>query len=240
MSGFTFATSSVSRAGGREYNEDACAHRDGCWVLADGLGGHGGGEVASRVAVDSVLKTLAGTPLTAAGLAQAVHAANDALCARQQREPRLEGMRTTLAILASDGAVALWAHVGDSRLYHFRDGALRSQTEDHSVPQALAKAGEIRPAEIRHHADRNRLLRTLGADEDPRPTLLPAPVALARGDAFLLCTDGFWEYVTEQEMEVTLAKAATPDDWLRLMTGRLLARAAPDNDNFTAMAVLVD
>jgi PPM family protein phosphatase len=239
MSAFTFETASVSRTGGRDYNEDACAHRGHCWVLADGLGGHGGGEVASAIAVETVLRVQADTTPTAAGLAQAVRAANDALRKRQQAEQRLTGMRTTLVILASDGAMALWAHVGDSRLYHFRGGELASQTEDHSVPQALAKAGEISPAEIRHHEDRNRLLRTLGADEEPRPTVLPGPVPLARSDAFLLCTDGFWEYVTEQEMEVDLHKAATPEEWLDFMVGRLMARAEPDNDNYTAMAVLV-
>jgi PPM family protein phosphatase len=239
MSGFSFTTAVVSHAGGRDYNEDACDHRDGCWVLADGLGGHGGGEVASRIAVDTVLRSLGHTAPTRAGIERAVQAANDALHAQQQANHRLEGMRTTLVILASDGCTALWAHVGDSRLYHFRNREILSQTEDHSVPQALVKAGEIRPGDIRHHEDRNRLLRTLGADEKPRPTLLPAPAPLASGDAFLLCTDGFWEYVSEQEMEVTLAKSATPEDWLQLMIGRLLADAEPDNDNYTAMAVFV-
>lgn len=239
MTGFTFATAIVSRAGGRAYNEDACDYRDGCWVLADGLGGHGGGEVASRIAVDTVLRTLKHRTPTSAALKQVVQTANQALHAQQQTDHRLAGMRTTLVILAVDGAMALWAHVGDSRLYHFRNGELASQTEDHSVPQALVKAGELRSADIRHHEDRNRLLRTLGADENPRPAVLPTPTPLASGDAFLLCTDGFWEYVTEQEMEVTLAKSATPEDWLQLMTTRLLTDAEPDNDNFTAMAVFV-
>jgi serine/threonine protein phosphatase PrpC len=103
----------------------------------------------------------------------------------------------------------------------------------------MVKAGEMRAAEIRHHEDRNRLLRTLGNDEEPRPTLVPAPVPLTPGDAFLLCTDGFWEYVTETEMEITLAKAADPDTWLRTMTRRLVERADPDHDNYTAMAVFV-
>lgn len=239
MSAFSFTTAKVSDAGGRGYNEDCCEQRGNCWVLADGLGGHGGGEVASRLAVDAVLAALAGVPPSAAAIVHAVQAANGALHRQQRTNPSIERMRTTLVMLASDGATALWGHVGDSRLYHFRNGRVAAQTEDHSVPQAMVRAGELRPAEIRHHEDRNRLLRTLGNDEEPRPTLIPGPVQLATGDAFLLCTDGFWEYVTETEMEITLAKATDPANWLHIMTRRLLERAEPDHDNYTAMAVFV-
>ena len=244
MSILPFRTATLSHTGGRAYNEDACGHRDGCWVLADGLGGHGGGEVASRIAVDTVLSTLApmrapiGVP-SAADLAEAIAAANRAVQAGQQTDPRLERMRTTLVVLASDGREALWAHVGDSRLYHFRDGRVRFQTADHSVPQVMVKAGEIRPAEIRFHEDRNRLLRTLGNPDEARPTLAETPMPLQAGDVFLLCTDGFWEYVTEAEMEVTLAKTAAPDQWLQAMTVRLLGRAPPNHDNFSAIGVFV-
>jgi PPM family protein phosphatase len=240
MSRLRFRTATISNAGGRDHNEDACGHRGGCWALADGLGGHGGGEVASRVAVDSVLGSLADTPPSVAGIVQAMQAANLALHREQQATPALERMRTTLVILVSNGAAALWGHVGDSRLYHFRGGQLLAQTADHSVPQAMVKAGEMRAADIRHHEDRNRLLRTLGNEEEPRPTLVPAAVPLAAGDAFLLCTDGFWEYVTETEMEITLAKAADPDAWLGTMTRRLVERAEPSHDNYTAMAVFAD
>ena len=239
MSTLSFSTAIISDAGGRDYNEDCCDHRDGCWVLADGLGGHGGGEVASRVAVETVLGLLAGKAPTAPVLVQAVQEANRALHLKQRGNPALERMRTTLVILTTDGTAALWGHVGDSRLYHFRGGRLTAQTEDHSVPQAMVKAGEIRAADIRHHEDRNRLLRTLGNDDEPRPTVVPGPVQLAVGDAFLLCTDGFWEYVTETEMEITLAKATDPETWLRIMTRRLLERAEPGHDNYTAMAVMV-
>ena len=240
MSALTLSTATLSRAGGRDANEDAAAHRDGCWVLADGLGGHAGGEVAARLAVDQVLGALAGAPLpTGEALAQAIADAHHAIQDHQDRDPRLERMRTTLVVLVSDGERALWAHVGDSRLYHFRGGRLRFQTADHSVPQALARAGEIRPDEIRFHEDRNRLLRTLGNEGEARPTVSATQEPLAPGDAFLLCTDGFWEYVTEGEMEVLLAKSTNADDWLQALAARLLARAAPGNDNYTAMAVFV-
>ena len=222
MSPLRIATASVSRPGGRAVNEDACGHGDGCWVVADGLGGHGGGEVAAGIAVDTVLAAAAQQPLIDEGaLTQALLAADAAIQARQETDPRLERMRTTAVVLASDARVALWAHLGDSRLYHLRDGRIRFQTFDHSEPQALVRAGEISAAEVRYHEDRNRLLRSLGNDKPPRPTLAEEPLTLMPGDAFLLCTDGFWEYVTEPEMEVTLAKSASPEQWLENMAAVL-------------------
>ncbi|WP_295583881.1 protein phosphatase 2C domain-containing protein [uncultured Lamprocystis sp.] len=240
MNPLTLVTATLSHPGGRALNEDAAGHADGCWVLADGLGGHGGGEVAAQIAVDTLLAAAAQGPLTdPEALAQALLAADVAIHTRQEADPRLERMRTTVVVLASDGCAALWAHVGDSRLYHFRDGRIRFQTADHSVPQALVKAGEITAAEVRFHEDRNRLLRTLGNDKDLRPTLAETLLPLATGDAFLLCTDGWWEYVTEPEMEVALAKSASPAQWLQTMATGLLRRAPMDHDNFTAIALFV-
>lgn len=238
---FTFRTAALSHAGGRPGNEDACGYRAGCWVVADGLGGHGGGDVAARLAVDALLRCADPLPPPdAEGLLRGLAAAEQAIRQRQAEEPRLSRMRTTVVWLCSDGRQALWAHLGDSRLYHFREGRIRFQTRDHSVSQVMANVGEIDPSEIRFHEDRNRLLRSLGNDRGQRPTLAEAPLPLQAGDVFLLCTDGFWEYVTEAEMEVTLAKAADPEQWLQTMAAGLRRRAAPDHDNYTALAVFVE
>ena len=239
MTAIRFDTAALTRAGAREVNEDACHFRDGCWVVADGLGGHGGGEVASQLAVDGFLATWdPRAPLTAAALTTGLAAAAAAIHARQAQDARLSGMRTTLVALASDGETALWAHVGDSRLYILRDGRVHFQTADHSVPQALVRAGELTPAEVRHHPDRNRLLRVVGDGKPLRPDLAASPFAVRPGDAFLLCSDGLWESVTEGEMEVALAKATDAADWVQHMELCLRRRAAPSQDNYTALAIL--
>ena len=106
------------------------------------------------------------------------------------------------------------------------------------MPQALADAGEIAPEEIRGHVDRNRLLRSLGTAETPQPSIEISAHPLSPDDAFLLCVDGFWEYVLETEMEVDFATASDPADWLGKMERRIIQRANETHDNYTALAAV--
>jgi serine/threonine protein phosphatase PrpC len=235
-----FLTASISQAGGRTVNEDNTGFLDmgsaGCWVVADGLGGHGGGATASRLAVDAVLTSFRANPSVSADAVRGYLATAQAAILRQQAEPGLSQMRSTVVVLLANEQTVVCGHLGDSRLYQFRNGAVAFQTVDHSVPGSLAAAGSITYDRIRFHEDRNRVLRSLGNDADPNPVIVER--ALNPGDMFLLCTDGFWEYVTEFEMEVDSAKAAAPADWLRFMGSRLLSRAKPDHDNYTAIAMV--
>lgn len=248
MEKLSFITAAVTEKHQRRQNEDSCDYRwvngCGCWVMADGLGGHLGGEVASQLAVESIIVAFAGQPeISPEAATRYLESAQQALLSRQQEEPRLSGMRTTIVLLLADQQAALWGHAGDSRLYHFRSGRIINQTKDHSVAQSLANAGEIKPEEVRSHEDRHRLLRALGQEDDFRPTISQNKQPLEKGDAFLLCTDGFWELVLETEMEADLGKAGTPQEWLEKMQNRITERTADEtdkkHDNFTAMAVLV-
>ena len=148
--------------GGRAENEDRAAHRclpqGDVWVLADGVGGNGGGGEAAGLAVECFLSRME----NGAGLRQAAEAANEALVRRQAQQAAGLPMACTLAAaqLRCDGL--RWAHVGDSRFYLFRAGRLQAQTEDDSVCQKLVKLGELAPGEVRTSPDRNRLLHTLG------------------------------------------------------------------------------
>jgi serine/threonine protein phosphatase PrpC len=239
-----FETASLSATGGREDNEDCCDFRrdgpSGLWVLADGLGGHRGGEIASQLAVASALESFTADSRVSAELLTAhMERAHAALLERQRAEPDLSGMRTTIVMLLASPEAAFWAHSGDSRLYWFRAGKLCAQTRDHSVPQRLADAGEIRPDQIRFHEDRSRLLRSLGARQESGATAGALPGKPESGDAFLLASDGFWEYVTEPEMEEDLAASSDSQKWLARMEARLCQRASSDSDNYSALAIRV-
>lgn len=228
-----------SDTGGRERNEDTVryAQRDGdrlCMLVADGLGGHGGGEQASAAAAEAICGGWDGRA-DKEMLIGLVKKANLQVLSLQTR---MCAMKTTVAVLAVEGDQAVWAHAGDSRLYRFQEGKLAFQTRDHSVAQMGVMLGEITVDQIRFHEDRNRVLRALGQDEDL--TVETSGIALEKGKhAFLLCSDGFWEYVLEPEMESDLQAAASPEDWIERMRRRLQGRVPADNDNNTAAAVWV-
>ncbi len=239
-----FLTHSLTHPGGREQNQDACqyavAGNIACWALADGLGGHGGGEEAALLATGAVISAFQShAECSPSALLTYFEQARQAVAARQEESPALNGMRTTLVVLVSGMDHALWAHVGDSRLYYFMQGRLTRWTLDHSVPQAMVDANQLKPSRIRLHEDRNRLLRSLGGREDVRATIGNEPEPIRPGDSFLLCTDGFWEYVTETAMEMDLAKSPHPREWLHFMEQRIRQAAPPDQDNYTAIAIFV-
>jgi len=241
-----FATALRSSTGARDKNQDAADHvaRPGLdgWVLADGLGGYPGGGLASSLATEALLEACAERgEASGATIVAAAQAAQECIHARQQRVPKYGGMRTTFVLLLADrdAGTACWGHAGDSRLYHFRDGAIAHRTTDHSVVQALVDAGEIDPADQRDHDAAHRILCALGDAGDASPEVRGAPVSLQPGDAFLLCSDGFWEGVVEDTMRALLADADTPGDWLDAMAAHIEQTADAEQDNFTAVAVFV-
>lgn len=231
---------SYTDIGGRTRNEDtvrsAARGKDAlCLVLADGLGGHGGGELASAAAAESICQGWDGTS-DAERLKALVREANRRVLDIQTPQC---AMKTTVTVLTLAGKRAVWAHAGDSRLYYFHNGMLDFQTRDHSAAQLGVLLGDITLEQIRFHEDRNRVLRALGQDDEL--TVETGARELDGGThAFLLCSDGFWEYVLEPEMEEDLTKSAGPEDWLERMRWRLKKRIPADNDNNTAAAVWVD
>ncbi len=239
-----FQTARICDRGGRAQNQDDANFlildepRAGCWILADGLGGHRCGEIASRLAVDAVLNSFRHDPTcTPEALEAHFSAAQGAILAGQKSETQLAGMRSTLVVLITDLDYFLWGYIGDSRLYYFQDNRIVDQSRDHSVPQAMVDSGQIAIEQIRGHEDRNRLLRSLGNERDLRPTISKQKRRLYRGDAFLMCSDGFWECVYENEMEADITKAKTPQDWLGHLEHRLRRRARGQFDNYSAIGV---
>jgi len=239
-----FKTSLTCKIGGKEDNQDYADYvilkkkNAACWVVADGLGGHRGGGIAAKTAVEVILKSFKENPgCSVEAINQYLDAAHGEILRLQQEKPRLSRMRTTVVMMVSDFKHVLWAHVGDSRLYRLQKGLIDFQTKDQSLPQAMASEGEITADQVRFHKERNVLLRTLGQAELFRPQVHQEKQPLTEGNAFLLCTDGFWEHVLEAEMEMDYAKARTPGKWLRKMEKRLLGKAKAKLDNYTAMAV---
>ena len=231
---------SYSDTGGRPCNEDSVRMTDLgngrlCAVLADGLGGHGGGDAASEVVVETVSGGWNGiaSPEILTELALRAHQR-----ILKMQTPICE-MKSTLAALAIDGSKIDYAHVGDSRLYHFVNGKLVFQTRDHSASQIAVLLGQITLEEIRFHTDRSRLFRALGQDGELSVDAAEEELSAGKHE-FLLCSDGFWEYVYENEMESTLSDSSSPEDWIEKMRAIHKSRVPPDNDNNTAAAVWVD
>lgn len=234
----------MSNAGGRERNEDACGFWTGggcCYaIVSDGAGGHGGGDVASRLAVRVVLHTLREhAACTGVAIDHALHAAHEAILSQQGSRDELAAMRATATVLAVDSVqdTAVWGHVGDTRLYLFREGAIVAQTKDHSVVQKLVDAGYLAQAAVRQSLERSKLFAALGHEADVPVTLAATPFQLHAGDVFLLCTDGFWEYVDETTMAAALSRATSPAGWLEAMVADVVARGGREQDNFSALAV---
>lgn len=233
----------ITKKGERDRNEDAIAvfnHDDVCcFVLCDGLGGHGMGDEASSIVCRTFGEVFERTYsfYPRAFFAEAVEQANKAILARQQEEGLVGGMKTTLVSLLICKGYCTWCHIGDSRLYLFRHYDVVCRTMDHSVPQMLANAGTIKEKEIRFHPDRNRLLRALGSDEELRYEI-SAPYKLDECQAFLLCSDGFWEHIDEKQMCKLLKGSADADEWLRKMQAAVLENGAGKHmDNYSAIAV---
>jgi serine/threonine protein phosphatase PrpC len=237
----------VSEPGGRKYNEDACGHwaseRHLCCVLADGAGGHGGGDIASRLAVTSMLTDFAQAPTAdGAKLLALLRRTNQAvLDGREPTGPRRD-MHTTVVGLAIDlmTGQADWAHCGDSRLYWFRGGRMLEHTLDHSFVQSLLDAGVIREDEVRSHPNRSVLCSALGREPDELDaSATETSRQLAANDVLLLCSDGVWEYLTDEALSYSLQRATTPQGWLTELE-RLIRQATlglPSHDNFTALTV---
>jgi PPM family protein phosphatase len=189
----------------RERNEDSMLVDPPLYVVADGMGGHRGGQVASQVA----LEAMEGLATEGQGsLADHVRRANRAVWDRSVEDERLAGMGTTLTAARIDGGSALLAHVGDSRAYLLRDGSLRQLTTDHTLVARMVKSGEITEAEAEVHPHKNVLTRALGTDEEVEVD--EDSIALVDGDRLLICSDGLTGMVTEDQIQAILENSDQP------------------------------
>lgn len=217
----------------RTNNEDGLIASDHLFAVADGMGGHQGGEVAS----DTALRTLerAFAEPTAEGLLDAARDANDAIWERAAEDPELRGMGTTLVAIApvEDSDTIAWINVGDSRLYLLRDGDLTQVSEDHSLVQEAVRAGELSPEEAQTHPQRNIVTRALGIDVDVR--IDGDEVNAFAGDRYLLCSDGLTDYVDDAKIASTLRRLDDPTEAARELVR--IANESAGRDNITVVVV---
>ena len=222
----------------RRNNQDNLVTTGSLFAVADGMGGHVGGEVASKIAVDALSEAFDGaTPHTGDDLVRAVQAANQAVFTRAQTEPELRGMGTTMtaaALVESDGEERLAvANVGDSRAYVLAHGDLTQLTEDHSVAEELVRQGQLDPAEVDTHPQRHILTRAMGIQPDVDVDLWEVlPYA---GDRVLLCSDGLVREVPDDQIAAVLRRLADPVEAAQELVAK--ARAGGGSDNITVVVV---
>lgn len=229
--------------GGREVNEDSARvfEKDGkkCLVLCDGLGGHGKGEVASALVVEAVGQIFnSAQKIDEDFLRSAFQLSQEALIDEQIRQDAKTDMKTTAVAMYIDGNKVQWGHVVDSRLYAFAKNKVKLRTLDHSVPQMLVFAREIKEKQIRNHPDRNRLLRVMGIEWEKPMYELAEQTQLEKYQAFLLCSDGFWELIDEKQMCKLLKNSSTVEEWMQAMVEVIKQNGIGKNmDNYTAIAL---
>jgi protein phosphatase len=220
----------------RSINQDAALVRDDLVAVADGMGGHLGGEVAARTAVE-VLGRAFGPRGSTPGLTEAVRQANRAIWDESRARPDVRGMGTTVTAAAlvkdSDGEHLAFVNVGDSRAYVLVDGTLTRLTEDHSYVEEMLRRGEITPREAIDHPNRHILTRALGVEETVEVDSWK--VDLPEGARVLLCSDGLTNEVDEDELEVLLGEGQDPDEVAARLVDRALEHGG--NDNITVIVV---
>ncbi len=239
-----FSIYQESRRGARKSNQDRiayCYSRDALLMLiADGMGGHLHGELAAEIAVQFITaafrreaKPRLSDPRSF--LRQALSGAHRAIVQQADGSGLPEAPRTTCVACVVQDDAACWAHAGDSRLYHIRDGTILAQTKDHSLVQQLIDRGRMRAEAVAAHPERNRIFSCLGSARPPRADLSEA-TPLNAGDTLVLCSDGLWGPLSAKTIGSAVLKMGIMQAVPELLD-EAERRAGRDCDNLSAIAV---
>jgi len=224
----------------RQRNEDSSAYwlpdafdelerKGSLAIIADGMGGYEGGQEASHIAVQTVCDTFAkdaGTPQSL--LVSGMKAAHERIREYARQHPKLFGMGTTCTAVCVAQAYLYFAHIGDSRLYLVRRGNISRLTRDHSYVARLIESGLLSTSEAEAHPQRHILTAALGVGDDPNPDTPLQPLPLQNGDTLLLCTDGLWGLVSDEEL-LKSVRGHVPADACHELVHLAKHRGAPDN-----------
>jgi len=228
-SGKSTAVSHVGKI--RQNNQDSGYAGAQLFVVADGMGGHAGGDVASAIALKRVMEAdrqYASAADAEFALQSALSAANTMLAETVFEHPELTGMGTTVSAILRSGSQVAIAHIGDSRIYLLRDGTLKQITADHTFVQRLVDSGRITPEEAAVHPRRSVLMRVLG-DVDAAPEIDTTVLDVLPGDRWLLCSDGLSSYVSDDKIAHALTVQTAVKDAADRLVKESLDQGAPDN-----------
>ena len=210
----------------RDHNEDSLVVAPPLFAVADGMGGHAAGEVASEIAVN-VLAELAPKDLDGAALEHAVEEANHEII-RAARDGRgREGMGTTLTACMLENERLVIAQVGDSRAYLLHHGKLQQLTRDHSLMADMIEAGQLTPEEARHHPQRSVITRALGSDPNTRPDMYE--INVETGDRLLVCSDGLSSMIEDEQIEAVMRRVPDPQRCASQLVNEAIAAGGHDN-----------
>lgn len=233
-----------SLQGNRPYNQDRLAYSYSkealLMVVADGMGGYRHGEIAAQLAVKMLTEAFQGSALPSLSspsrfLNEQIMQVHEAIDEVREAHGWLESPRTTVAAAIVQGDYLYTAHVGDSRIYHFRGHDLLFRTEDHSVIQMLIRKGQITPDQIETHPDRNKIYNCLGSDHIPQIDIAHKR-ELWQGDIVVLCSDGFWSATTQELIRETLFSQSVNVSGARLLQATE-ASGRGNGDNLSLIAM---
>ncbi|MBR4500605.1 MAG: Stp1/IreP family PP2C-type Ser/Thr phosphatase [Clostridia bacterium] len=210
----------------RSSNQDYVLIGGGLFGVADGMGGHRGGNVASALCCSTLLKCLESMRPDEKALKYGIGEANSAVFEKASQDEDLQGMGTTLTVIWDAGERVILGHVGDSRAYLYRDGCLKQVTEDHSLVWEMMKRGSITPEEARIHPYRNMITKAVGTDPEVAPDI--RTVKVVPGDLWLICSDGLTEYLTDRHLEEIL-ELSSPEEAADRMLEEALEAGGKDN-----------
>lgn len=237
----------ITEIGDKEKNEDSIRvfinqpFATYGFIVADGLGGHGNGDIASNFVSDCIGAAIENTNTFDGTFIDDCFNTAQNMLMDEKYIKGITSIKTTLVLLLITDKIARWGHIGDSRLYMFRDGKIIKQTMDHSVPQMLVLSKQIKEKQVRHHPQRSMLLRAMGAEWDDGVQNFDIDernMIIKKGDSFLICSDGFWEWIEEKTMLKIIKKKMSAYDTLREMTREVKKNGhGKDMDNFSAVFI---
>ena len=218
----------------RATNQDALLIQPGLYGVADGMGGHKAGDIASRMAVLMLGRVLEDAQPSEALLRGGLEEINELVYEQQAQDERLSGMGTTMTVIWEADDFVLLGHVGDSRAYLRRDGVLKQISEDHSMVNEMVRQGLLTKEMAARHPYRNVITRAIGTDLNVTPDILR--LDKRKGDQWLICTDGLTGYVSDEEIAAALNKLPM-DDAAELLLNRALDLGGGDNVTFVITEV---